>query len=160
MQRFVGVLVTGFGAGYLPLVPGTWGSLVAVLLVGLAHLLFPTQEWIVLVVLLGLLTPVAFAFSSSLVDPQIDSDPPQVVIDEILGQIVCFLWVPVSILSLTAGFLLFRLFDIVKPFPARNCEKLSGSTGIVLDDLVAGCYAGLTLRVLMWIGGDWLQVAD
>ena len=154
MQRFAGALVTGFGAGYLPLGPGTWGSLEAVLLVALTHLLFPTQEWMVLVVLLGLLATVAFGFSSSIVDPQLDSDPSEVVIDEILGQIICFLWVPVSILSLTVGFLLFRFFDIVKPFPARNCEKLSGNTGIVLDDLVAGCYAGLTLRVLMWIGED------
>lgn len=131
------------------MIPGTWASLEAVLLVALIHRLFPSQEWIILTVLFGLLLLVALAFASSLVDPQRDSDPSQVVIDEVLGQLFLFLWIPVSITSLTAGFLLFRFFDIVKPFPIRNCEKLSGSVGIVLDDLVAACYAGLILGILV-----------
>ena len=80
-----------------------------------------------------------------------DPDPSKIVIDEILGQMLCLLFVPVSAVSLGVGFLLFRFFDIVKPFPARSSEKLPGGMGIVCDDLIAGLYAGLCLKLLIWI---------
>jgi len=74
-------------------------------------------------------------------------DPQQVVADEIVGQMTCFLWVPVSAGTLIAGFILFRVFDISKPFPAGRAEHLPGGLGIIADDLIAGIYAGLIMRI-------------
>jgi phosphatidylglycerophosphatase A len=98
-----------------------------------------------------LITPVAVIFSTRYSRAENNSDPSQVVIDEIIGQIICFLWVPVSIFSLIVGFLMFRFFDIVKPFPVRTCERLPGGLGIVFDDVVAGLYTGLSLSILLWL---------
>jgi phosphatidylglycerophosphatase A len=75
-------------------------------------------------------------------------DPREVVIDEFVGMLVAFLWLPVTLQSLAAAFLLFRLFDIWKPFPARKFEDIPGGLGIMADDLVAGIYANLTYRIL------------
>lgn len=136
------------GLGYLPLAPGTWGSLATLFPVFVVHWFFPFQETVILGSLVVLLTYPAVVFSTRFSRSEGDPDPSRIVIDEILGQILCFLFVPVSALSLGAGFLLFRFFDIVKPFPIRSAEKLPGGMGIVCDDLVAGLYAGVCLRLL------------
>lgn len=148
LDRLVRAVVTGFGVGYLPLAPGTWGSLEAVLLVWVVHWLLPAHEMMVLASLLVVLTLPAIFLSARFSRSESDPDPSEIVIDEILGQILCLLWVPVSIVSLVVGFSMFRFFDIVKPFPARRSEKLPGGIGIVCDDLIAGLYAGLSLKIL------------
>jgi phosphatidylglycerophosphatase A len=81
------------------------------------------------------------------------NDPPEVVVDEVAGFLLTFFLLPLSWLTLCLGFVLFRFFDIAKPFPAGWFEKkLRGGTGIVLDDLMAGVYANFVLRLLMlWI---------
>ena len=137
--------------GYLPLAPGTWASGATVLWVALIHWVLPAREGLVLGGVLVLLTPVAIVFSTRFSQAENQSDPSQVVIDEIIGQMLCFLWVPVSVFSLIAGFLMFRFFDIVKPFPVRTFEKLPGGMGIVLDDVAAGLYAGVALSILLWL---------
>lgn len=151
MPRLIRAVVTGLGIGYLPLAPGTWASGITVLVVALIHWVAPTREGLVLGGVLVLLTPVAVIFSTRFSQVQNHSDPSQVVIDEIIGQMVCFLWVPVSIFSLVVGFLVFRFFDIVKPFPVRTCERLPGGMGIVFDDVAAGLYAGMSLSILLWL---------
>ncbi|MDA2933015.1 phosphatidylglycerophosphatase A [Acidobacteria bacterium AH-259-D05] len=153
LDRLIQAVVTGFGIGYLPMAPGTWASGTAVLLVALVHWVSPTHEMIFLVGAVVSVTPPAVVFSTRFSRSQNHPDPSMIVIDEILGQVVCLLWVPVSLLSLLAGFLLFRFFDIVKPFPVRNSERLPGGMGIVADDLVAGLYAGLSL-FLIWLMMD------
>ncbi len=151
LDRFIRVFVTGLGVGYLPLAPGTWASLATLLLVLGVHWLLPLHETIVLGSLVALLTFPAVVFSTRYSRSEGDPDPSKIVIDEILGQMLCLLFVPVSAVSLGAGFLLFRFFDIVKPFPVRSSEKLPGGMGIVGDDLVAGLYAGLCLKILIWL---------
>ena len=153
LDRFIRAFVTGVGVGYLPIAPGTWGSLAALLLVVTVHWLFPLQETVVLGSLVALLTFPAVVFSTRFSRSEGDPDPSKIVIDEILGQMLCLLFVPVSAVSLGAGFFLFRFFDIWKPFPVRNSEKLPGGMGIVCDDLIAGVYAGLCLKVLIWLTG-------
>ena len=153
LDRFIRAFVTGVGVGYLPLAPGTWGSLAALLLVFTVHWLFPLHETVVLGSLVALLTFPAVVFSTRFSRSEGDPDPSKIVIDEILGQMLCLLFVPVSAVSLGAGFFLFRFFDIWKPFPVRNSEKLPGGMGIVCDDLIAGVYAGLCLKVLIWLTG-------
>jgi len=151
LDRFIRVFVTGLGVGYLPLAPGTWASLATLLLVLGVHWLLPLHETIVLGSLVALLTFPAVVLSTRFSRSEGDPDPSKVVIDEILGQMLCLLFVPVSAVSLGAGFLLFRFFDIVKPFPVRSSEKLPGGMGIVCDDLIAGLYAGLCLKILIWL---------
>lgn len=144
-------LATGFGAGFSPLAPGTAGSLV-----GLA-LYWPLQmlplAWLlsvlVVVTLLGIWGAEIVARREGRKDPGL------VVVDEIAGMWISLLLVPFSLVTAIAGFLLFRVMDIVKPFPARQFERLPGGLGIVADDLMAGVYANLALRALLYLG-RWL----
>ena len=79
-----------------------------------------------------------------------DKDPSKVVIDEIAGYMVAMFWVPISPASVLVGFLLFRVFDIIKPFPAGYFDKQAwGGVSVVLDDVAAGVYANLALRVII-----------
>jgi phosphatidylglycerophosphatase A len=81
-------------------------------------------------------------------------DPGVVVIDEVLGMLVALYLIPNSIPAVAAAFLFFRLFDIVKPFPARLAERARGGWGVMLDDAVAGIYANLAVRALFFLGGN------
>ena len=74
------------------------------------------------------------------------------VIDEVAGMLVTLLAVPVGFAGALIGFFAFRLFDIVKPFPAREAERLPGGWGVMADDLVAGVYAQVLLRLVLWLG--------
>jgi phosphatidylglycerophosphatase A len=142
-------LSSWFGAGLMPLAPGTFGTLTALPLVLVLNHLGELYEGLALV----LLIPLA-VWSSSLSERCLGrNDPPEVVVDEVAGFLLTLFLLPLSWLTLCLGFILFRLFDIAKPFPIGWFErKLRGGTGIVLDDLMAGIYANLGLRLLMlWI---------
>ena len=76
-------------------------------------------------------------------------DPQEVVIDEVMGMAVTLAFLPLSLKTIGSGFLLFRIFDIAKPFPARRSEKLPGGWGIVMDDVIAGIYANVGLRIIL-----------
>lgn len=82
-------------------------------------------------------------------------DPQEVVIDEVVGMAVTLAFVPLDLKTIGLGFLLFRIFDVAKPFPVRRFEKLPGGWGIVMDDVMAGIYANLCLRVVLSFL-DWL----
>jgi phosphatidylglycerophosphatase A len=79
-----------------------------------------------------------------------------VVIDEVVGMLITLLFVPVGIAGAVAGFVLFRIFDVIKPFPAGQLEALHGGLGVMADDAMAAVYANLALRALMWIAPAWL----
>lgn len=131
------------GVGFFPFAPGTWGSLVGLILAGLTHwnpALFGGVFGFLL--LLGLK-----AFQG--IDRWETKDPAYVVIDEALGMMVSVAFLPLNPVTALCGFLLFRFFDIVKPFPLRRLEKIPGYWGIVLDDLGAGVYSWLTLFMLI-----------
>ena len=134
---------TGGGAGYLPWAPGTWGTLVAVpLFVLLAGL--PAPAYLALTLAFCLLAiPIASAAARLLQR----HDPGQVVIDEIAGFLVTMALLPPDWRLIAAGFVLFRLLDIVKPWPANRINDcMPGGCGIVLDDIVAGLYAAAVLH--------------
>jgi phosphatidylglycerophosphatase A len=78
------------------------------------------------------------------------TDPGVVVVDEVVGMLVTLALLPVGITGALVGFFLFRVFDVVKPFPAAQSESLPGGYGIMVDDVVAGLYAHLVLRALAW----------
>jgi phosphatidylglycerophosphatase A len=79
-------------------------------------------------------------------------DPGYIVIDEVAGMLLTLLAVPVGVGGVLIGFVAFRVFDVVKPFPARQVEALPGGWGVMVDDLVAGLYAQGALRLLLWVG--------
>jgi len=152
-DRLVRIFAIGFGAGRLPLAPGTWGALEGLLIVFLINRFLPAQERVALWALCVALGLLAIWASDRVARALRKADPQEIVADEIVGQMSCFLWVPVTPLTLVVGLLLFRLFDISKPFPAGRAEHLPGGLGIIADDLVAGIYAGIGLRVLYtWLG--------
>ena len=144
------VLATGFFAGYIPFAPGTFGSIVGLLL---CFLLSKTK---LSVAILFILIFIFFAIWISNRAEKIlkQNDPGCIVIDEIAGIMLTFLGLPFNIISVAAGFLTFRFFDILKPFPIRYMEKrFTGGTGIVLDDLAAGIFSNLVLRLGYWMIG-------
>ncbi len=147
------VVATFFGIGRFKLGPGTWGSLATTLLWALASSRLPggSRIWgtviaAAFVTLIGIpaATKVARAYGSK--------DPQFVVIDEVAGQLVSLIAVPLGWRSFLAGFILFRVFDMWKPFPIRRLERLPGGTGIVVDDLAAGVYALLIMHLLLHFG--------
>jgi phosphatidylglycerophosphatase A len=126
---------------------GTAGSLI-----GLAIYAVPGFEntWllscaIVVVFLVGIRV-------SGVMERAFGHDPAQVTIDEIVGMWISLLALPKSIAVAAGAFLLFRVFDIIKPYPARRFDRMTGGVGIMMDDVVAGVYANVILRLLLWTG--------
>ncbi len=147
-------IATVGGIGYFPLAPGTAGSAAGLaLVVALAHLPL-SGLWVVATegaaaLALGALGVWAAGRAEKFFGRV---DPRQVVIDEVVGQMITHLAHPgASWKWLLAGFALFRVLDVVKPFPAREAERAPGGWGIMLDDVVAGAYALGALAILKWL---------
>lgn len=143
-ERAVVFLATGFFVGNVPFAPGTFGSLLAL------PVCFFLSRLRIQVAILCTLLIVIFAILLARTAEKIlhKKDPGCIVIDEIAGLVVTLLGLPFNLVSITAGFAVFRALDILKPFPIRALErKLAGGAGIVLDDVVAGLYGNLVLRL-------------
>jgi phosphatidylglycerophosphatase A len=140
------LIATGFYSGYLPRAPGTWGSLVGLLLFLLLHTL---NVPVYLAVTAGLF--VLGSFVAGEAEKILDTrDPGVVVIDEIVGILITMIAVPVTPLTLLLGFILFRIFDVLKPFPVNFFDKkFHGGLGIMLDDVMAGIYSLIILQLLV-----------
>jgi phosphatidylglycerophosphatase A len=141
------LLSTVFGAGYSPVAPGTAGSAVGVVTFVALRQLSPVLQVAATLTLfvLGVAAASRTATQVGLEDPGI------VVVDEVVGQWVSLLFLPFTFKTALVGFLLFRIMDIVKPWPARDFEALHGGLGIMADDLMAGIYANLLLRVVLLV---------
>jgi phosphatidylglycerophosphatase A len=147
------LVATFFGAGRLQPGPGTWGSLATIFLWALASSHIPaagrTAATIVAaaaVTLIGIPAATLVARASGIKDPQF------VVIDEVAGQLVTLIAVPLAWKTFLVGLILFRVFDIWKPFPIRRLERLPEGTGIVVDDLGAGLYGLAVMHLLLHFG--------
>ncbi|MEZ5420668.1 MAG: phosphatidylglycerophosphatase A [Vicinamibacterales bacterium] len=139
--------------GYFPIAPGTVGSAVGVAVWWGARLLgvSPAGEIALAAVLL-----LVGAWAATETERRLGiTDPGIVVIDEVLGQCVTLVAAPLSWKAALAGFLLFRVFDIAKPPPARQLERAHGGWGIMLDDLAAGVYAAAVLQAAIWWAPGW-----
>jgi len=141
-------IATAAYSGYVPVAPGTAGSVVGLMLFLLIHEMGgPLLE---VVVVIAVITGGVWA--ASVGERHFGRrDPGTVVIDEVAGMMITLFWLPISWSGVLIGFLAFRGFDIVKPFPARSAEALPRGWGVMGDDLVAGLYACLTVRLLAWI---------
>lgn len=165
---YIALALTTFGVGYLPGPTGTYGSAVAVVIyLILTAVALPFYQFFSFhgevsqppyfyawlnVIVVALLLPFCLIgiWASGRTIPIFGkSDPSEAVVDEVMGQLITFTFVPFGISwpFILAGFLLFRLFDILKPFPARTLEMLPGGLGICADDIMAGVYAGICLAV-------------
>ena len=150
------VVGTFFGAGLLRPGPGTWGSAAAALLwLGAAkglHLAPAPLAWLTLGAAMCAIA-IGVPAATRVERESERADPGHVVIDEVAGQWIALMYSRVNLSHLLAGFLFFRLFDIVKPWPARKLECMPAGWGVMLDDVAAGVYALLLMLALQhWIG--------
>jgi phosphatidylglycerophosphatase A len=154
VTRLAVLFATVAYCGYFPIAPGTVGSaagLVVYLLVwwtgspiveaGLIALTFAAGTWA---------ATHAERFFGGI-------DPGPVVIDEVLGMLVTLAFIPVGWSGALAGFVIFRVLDVIKPYPANRLEKFHGGFGIMADDAMAGIYANLLLRLLIWLLPGWIH---
>ncbi|HCC53370.1 MAG TPA: phosphatidylglycerophosphatase A [Desulfobulbaceae bacterium] len=150
MDRLFMGIATGFGAGYLPKAPGTWGSLLALPLHFFLRQLSPNHYALAL----GAIFFIA-VISAGQAEKILDrKDPGVVVIDEIIGMLITLIAAPNNLLIWLLGFGLFRFFDIFKPWPIRLIDqRINGGTGIVLDDVLAGIYSLILLQLFCYAIG-------
>jgi phosphatidylglycerophosphatase A len=169
---YVALILATCGVGYLPLAPGTWGSAVGVTLYLLfqmlslrVYLLMQARGWdattlyllrtnsLLLIVSIITLAGIWAATRTEILMRR--KDPGVVVIDEVAGQMIAFIFVPAgaSLWVTLTGFVLFRIFDMWKPYPIRRLEALESGLGIMGDDVLAGIYAAIVLGLI------WLAVA-
>ncbi len=143
MKTLVLLLASGFGTGYSPIAPGTAGSALAALLY---WFIFPRDQLVVF-----LITAVTFAFSIPVAGRAEKiygkKDSPHIVIDEFVGFWMSVIFLPYSVNLLVAAFLLFRLFDVIKPFYIRDAQRLPGGWGVVMDDFFAGVLTNVILQI-------------
>ncbi len=167
---YIALALTTIGVGYVPGAPGTYGSAVGVAIylivawletlpaasssgagwnLALVGILIGVFHYAVNAVALVAFCLVGIWASGRTIPIFGKKDPSQAVVDEVMGQLITFAFVPFGLTwpFILAGFLLFRLFDIWKPFPVRTLEVLPGGLGICADDIVAGVYAGICLAV-------------
>jgi phosphatidylglycerophosphatase A len=137
------LLATGLGSGYSPIAPGTAGSAVGLLF-------FWPLQWLPAMVQVAAIVVLFFggvAASARVARGVGLEDPGIVVVDEVVGMWISLVFLPFTPVNALAGFLLFRIMDVWKPYPARQFESLPGGWGIMTDDVMAGIYANLLLRV-------------
>jgi phosphatidylglycerophosphatase A len=158
---FIAVFIaTGFGAGFIPFGPGTWGSLVGLLIAYGLIAAFGADALLLqnILIVAGLVFAGLGVWASGRAEKVFGrKDAGQIVIDEVFGQIISFVFIAPYLASLganwrwlmIAGFALFRAFDIFKPYPINGLQGLSGGIGVMMDDALAGVYAAAVLSLLL-----------
>ena len=140
------MIAPGFGSGFSPVAPGTAGALLALLLWVVGYLLLPFALLQVILAIMVLLFTVLGIYTSGVMERYWGEDPSRVVVDEMVG-----VWIPLLVVPdggwwyVLAAFVLFRLFDIVKPLGVRRMERFGGGVGIMMDDILAGVYSAVLL---------------
>lgn len=151
--RWASWTATFFGIGHMRPGPGTWASAATMLLwAALAHALPLPARAPSVVALAIVITLIGIPAATQVARASARKDPNFVVIDEVAGQLVALIAVPLTWKTFLTGFILFRVFDILKPSPVRQLERLPEGTGIVLDDVAAGIYALAVMHVLLHWG--------
>ena len=143
MRRKVELITSFFYLGHSPFMPGTMGSLGGLIL----YFIVRSNDILFAFSILFLFTlGVLFAGEAEKIYRR--KDPAMIVIDEACGMLLALFFVPFNLYSVILGFFLFRIFDILKPPPARRLEKLTGSLGIMFDDIVAALYTNIILQIV------------
>lgn len=150
MRSRIAKFIASFGyVGFVPIIPGTFGSLAAF---APYALLMYTKQWQIYLLGIVVVTGVGIWAAGRVEKDGRIIDPSYVVIDEVAGQLITLFLIPVTWLNLLLGFLIFRALDIIKPFPAKQAEDLHGGFGIMMDDVLAGIYGNILLHgfVYLW----------
>ncbi len=154
MTRLAVFLATFGYCGYFPIAPGTVGSaagLAVYAVVRLGHSATLEAAVIALFFAVGVWAgTTAERYFGGI-------DPGPIVIDEVVGMLITLAFVPVGWSGALAGFVLFRIFDVIKPYPAGRFERLHGGLGVMADDAMAAVYANVCLRLLIWLVPAWIQ---
>lgn len=147
IKRFGLAFATVCGVGYAPVAPGTFGSAAGLLV----WWLLPASATVQLVAIVAIF--IVGSWSGNVAEHHFGrTDPGQVVVDEVMGMLITLFLNPVGWIGAFAGFLLFRVFDVIKPYPANKLEQLPGGIGVMADDAMAAVYANLVLRAaLYWV---------
>jgi phosphatidylglycerophosphatase A len=153
VTRLAVFIATFAYSGYFPVAPGTVGS-AAGLLVYL--LIWWSGSIVVEVALIAVLFGLGVWAGTAAERYFGGIDPGPVVIDEVVGMLITLAFIPVGLSGALAGFILFRVFDVIKPYPAGRLERLHGGLGVMADDAMAAVYANLTLRAAMSIAPEWI----
>jgi phosphatidylglycerophosphatase A len=147
-NRICLMFASGFYIGFIPGAPGTYASFVTtVLFLFISHWtgrILPALHLSVI----GMISLAGVLASAEIIRDTGNEDPSYIVIDEVAGQLLTFLFLPASVLNLVLGFFAFRAFDIWKPFPIRKLESLEGGVGVMADDLLAGVYGNVLLQLV------------
>jgi phosphatidylglycerophosphatase A len=153
MTRFAVFVATAGYCGYFPFASGTVGSAAGLLVYALVR-------WVHSPVLETGLIFGLFAigiWASTIAEGYFGGvDPGPIVIDEVVGMLITLAFIPVGWSGALAGFVLFRIFDVIKPYPAGRFERLHGGLGVMSDDAMAAVYANLSLRLLIWMLPAWI----
>lgn len=145
--RFPLALATVVGVGYVPIAPGTCGSAVGLLL----WMMLPVSTSVQATAIVALFA--IGSWSGGAAERHFGTrDPAPVVIDEVMGMLITLFLNPVGWVGAIGGFLLFRIADVIKPFPANRLERLHGGLGVMADDAMAAIYANLALRAILALG--------
>jgi len=149
------LIATALGAGYLPKAPGTWGSVLAVIIcIVLHHFLLLSNS---LLITLTIIFTIIGTWATYKLEPMWGEDPSRVVIDEVIGIWITLLFLPYSMTTFVLALILFRIFDIWKPLFIRKLEKIPYGIGVMADDILAGVYANLVLQVIYYTQPSWLS---
>lgn len=154
MTRLAVFVATAAYCGYVPVAPGTMGSLAGLIVYLLVWWLQSRVIEIGLIVLLF----AAGVWAGTAAERYFGGiDPGPIVIDEVVGMLITLAFIPVGLSAAIAGFVLFRIFDVVKPYPAGRLERLHGGLGVMADDAMAAVYANVMLRVVLWAAPGWVS---
>ncbi|HWF89944.1 MAG TPA: phosphatidylglycerophosphatase A [Pyrinomonadaceae bacterium] len=153
---YLALSIATCGVGYLPLAPGTWGSLVGVgIFLLLTRVIAGNALVAVVLVFIIVVTAVGTWAATRTEELSERKDPGKVVVDEVAGQLIALfpltLFTSWSTMAVIVSFILFRFFDIVKPYPANRLQELNGGAGVMFDDLVAGVYAAVIVSIILKI---------
>ncbi|MFK7981025.1 MAG: phosphatidylglycerophosphatase A [Saprospiraceae bacterium] len=154
MKSLHKIIATAFGAGYVPIAPGTAGALLGcILLAAYTHFIgfnnntnFQIGFSIIII-----LTTLAGVWATRNLQAEWGEDPSKVVIDEVIGVWINLLFVPLNWQNICIGFVLFRFFDIAKPLGIRKMEAFENGWGVMLDDVLAGIYGNMVLQIILYL---------
>ena len=153
MTRLAVFVATVAYCGYFPFAPGTVGSAAGLIVYSLVW--WSQSRLLELGLIAGLFA--AGVWAATAAERYFGSiDPGPVVIDEVVGMLITLAFIPAGVGAAIAGFVLFRIFDVIKPYPAGRLEQLHGGVGIMADDAMAAVYANASLRLAMWMFPTWL----
>jgi phosphatidylglycerophosphatase A len=160
VTRLAVFLATAGYSGYFPIAPGTVGSAVGLLVYGAIRWAHSpgmvTMPIIEALLILGLFAVGVWAGTTA--ERYFGGiDPGPIVLDEVVGMLMTLAFIPVGLSAALTGFVLFRIFDVIKPFPARRFEALHGGFGVMADDAMAAIYANVSLRLLMALFPLWVR---